>query len=150
MFLERPTCLRTSSFVRPFASLPSKVALSATVRHDLSIVWLRRCRSRGQGPSTRGTKMMRQGWRCWDLLKSSARAHPTVASTPQVRPVTLRLQSSLPLRSSTGLNHRSRCSRCQVNFGVSLLFTSVDTCCAPYGLFLGSCSVTFECPPRPL
>ena len=33
--------------------------------------------------------------------------------------------------SSTGLNHRSRCSRCQVNFGVSLLFTSVDTCCAP-------------------
>ena len=74
--LECPTYPRTSSFVRPLASIPSKVALLASVRRDLSIVWLRQCQSRGQGSSTRSAKMLRQCWRCWDFLMFQIQSRP--------------------------------------------------------------------------
>ena len=59
----------------PFASCPSKVALSASLRHDTSTVWLRQCQSRTQGPPTRCTKMERQCWRCWTGVAELHHSH---------------------------------------------------------------------------
>ena len=77
-------------------------------------------------------------------------AHLTVASPPQVRPLILRLRSSFATSVFVWFEPPIALSSLPAELGVSLLFTTVETCCAPCGLSFGGCSVTFECPPEPL